>query len=77
MLPHSGHIPQRQHQLTHMNVTTNVNGMSLYNFYVQFLHFDYMLAQSVAVKLTIYIYEKKIHKIVFLGGMLKSVELII
>lgn len=51
--------------LTHMNVTTNVNGMSFcYDFYVKSLHFDYMLAKSVTVK-SYYILQKIIHKIVF------------
>lgn len=53
-------------QPTHTNVMTNVNGMYLCDFYVQFLHFDSVSAKSVTVKLTIYIYiPKKIHKIVF------------
>lgn len=38
-------------QLTHMNVTTNVNGMYLYDSYVRYLHFDSLLAKSVTVKL--------------------------
>lgn len=41
---------------THTNVTTNVNGMSLYDFYV--LRFDSVSAKSLTVKPTIYIYIK-------------------
>lgn len=63
-------------QLTHMNVMTNVNGMSLYDFYVKFLHFDSLSAKSVSVKLTIYS-KKNPQNCIFLGGMLKSVEFII
>lgn len=63
-------------QLTHMNVMTNVNGMSLYDFYVKFLHFDSLSANSVSVKLTIYS-KKNPQNCIFLGGMLKSVEFII
>lgn len=50
--------------LTHMNVTTNVNGMSLYDFYVKYLHFDYMLAKSITVKS--YITKKNPQNCIFL-----------
>lgn len=40
-------------QPTHMNVTTNVNGMYLYDFCVKFLHFESMSAKSFPLKLTI------------------------
>lgn len=50
--------------LTHMNVTTNVNGMSLYDFYGKSPHFDLVSAPSVPVQYTVCL-KKKIHKIVF------------
>lgn len=46
-------------QPPHTNVTTNVNGMYLYDLYVKFLHFDSMSTKSVTVKLSIYSTKKK------------------
>lgn len=60
MLPHSGHTLQ---QSTHRNVTTDVNGMSLDNFYVSILILS--RPKSVTVKPTVYLKKEKIHKIVF------------
>lgn len=67
-------------QPPHTNVTTNVNGMYLYDLYVKFLHFDSMSTKSVTVKLSIYSTKKKkkkVQKLYFLGGLLKSVKFII
>lgn len=41
-------------QPPHMNVTTNVSGMYLYDLFVKLLHFDSMSTKSVTVKLSIH-----------------------